>query len=334
MNGMDNNNNKSLESGEASYASLYQIYDRSCQTSMELIDPIVERVIKKRKIETSSLVDEKEMHHSTADAANDLDKAKSVNNVTLSALGNFLILPLMTATTPGNFNANMSGSNDSSSRLINSAKSSMIAKSSKKSSLSLELDSDQPPSTPTGKEEGATKKQKTILLKNSIKKFVYGSDKKPSSSSHHGMKREADSKGVQTGPLPPPPVSVTRLRQSSSCMIRTSNNDINEESGEETRDDETREEQASSMMSWMGPAASNSDIISHERSTFDPPLEEESPQRSVNHPVDETQTPALATTTTNVAAGDNSSLDEFKKVFNKNKNFVVNWEYVESSDYL
>jgi hypothetical protein len=80
-----------------SFVSMYQIYDRSAQTSMDLIDPIVERVIRKKKMnETTSLKDinDKDLNNNNE---NEIDKTKSLNNVTIGALSNLLILPLMAA---------------------------------------------------------------------------------------------------------------------------------------------------------------------------------------------------------------------------------------------
>jgi hypothetical protein len=78
-----------------SFDSLYQIYDRSAQTSMDLVDGLVDKVMRKRKMnETSSLRDaERE--------AGGEDTAKSVPNVTIGALSNLssLIMPLMVAHT-------------------------------------------------------------------------------------------------------------------------------------------------------------------------------------------------------------------------------------------
>lgn len=42
-------NDKSMDSFDT-YTSIYQISDRSCQTSLELLEPVVDRAIKKRKL--------------------------------------------------------------------------------------------------------------------------------------------------------------------------------------------------------------------------------------------------------------------------------------------
>ena len=56
-------NEKSLESFDSS-SFVYQINDRSCQTSLELLEPIVENVLKRRKLtETTSLIDENEINN-------------------------------------------------------------------------------------------------------------------------------------------------------------------------------------------------------------------------------------------------------------------------------
>lgn len=110
-------NDKSMDSFET-YTSIYQISDRSCQTSLELIEPFVERAIKRRKLvsqETTLLFSDKEvnMDNETVvrdqifDTNRDRKSSKMAEMLELDtdtgggpptglgALGNLLLLPLI-----------------------------------------------------------------------------------------------------------------------------------------------------------------------------------------------------------------------------------------------
>ena len=153
-----------------SYASIYQIYDRSCQTSMELIDPFVERVLKKRKLlnETSSLVDEKDINNNNQV---DIDKTKSLNNVTIGALGNFFILPLM-ASAQNNISNNSSITAESSKHFNTLTKTSSILKSVKNNNNNSNIPCLSEIKDTSEKNDAEIVNETTALKKTSTKKNI------------------------------------------------------------------------------------------------------------------------------------------------------------------
>lgn len=100
------------------YTSIYQISDRSCQTSLELLEPFVDRAIKRRKLvtqETTLSFSDGELNTNSELGGGDEDLSKNRDRKTskmaemleletepgggppsgLGALGNLLLLPLI-----------------------------------------------------------------------------------------------------------------------------------------------------------------------------------------------------------------------------------------------
>lgn len=111
-------NDKSMDSFDT-YTSIYQISDRSCQTSLELLEPVVDRAIKKRKLvaqETMVSYSDGELNTTSGVVDNDAQNFQSGRDrksskmaemlelesepgggppTGLGALGNLLLLPLI-----------------------------------------------------------------------------------------------------------------------------------------------------------------------------------------------------------------------------------------------
>lgn len=110
-------NDKSIDSFET-YTSIYQISDRSCQTSLELLEPFVDRAIKRRKLVAQETVlsfsdgelnttTDIEVQNQTFDTVRNRKSSKMVEMLEiesepgggpptgLGALGNLLLLPLI-----------------------------------------------------------------------------------------------------------------------------------------------------------------------------------------------------------------------------------------------
>jgi hypothetical protein len=95
-------NDKSMDSFET-YTSMYQISDRSCQTSLELLEPFVDRAIKRKKLTQTASVsysdDDREFMTTDRKSSKmaemlELDQGAQGPNA-LGALGNLLLLPLI-----------------------------------------------------------------------------------------------------------------------------------------------------------------------------------------------------------------------------------------------
>lgn len=95
-------NDKSMDSFET-YASMYQISDRSCQTSLELLEPFVDRAIKRKKMTKNELGSTTSDDQENSVAANENEAVMNPLGVdptekpanTLGALGNLLLIPLI-----------------------------------------------------------------------------------------------------------------------------------------------------------------------------------------------------------------------------------------------
>ena len=83
--------NKSVDSFEAN-SSIYQINDMSCQTSLELLEPLVESELKRRrKPEKNTILEENKQQEIHKD--NEIDYLENTaSNINLKSIGNFFSL--------------------------------------------------------------------------------------------------------------------------------------------------------------------------------------------------------------------------------------------------
>jgi hypothetical protein len=320
----ENNINNNLESVD-SYASLYQIYDRSAQTSMELIDPLVEHVIRKKKIlETSSLIDEKDMTNNNKNSQLD-DRTRSLNNVTIGALSNFLIFPLM-ATPNNNLNSSSVSQFDESNNTSTSTRTRINSITSKPSILLKSFKSNSKESFPELKSMIADERKKTEDAKNAA--ATGSSESSTTKTPHFSLTSN----------------STTSTTQSS--LRRSSNSSLRKKLGKSFK-----------MRSFFEPDLNENDENDDEDSALSLSSSKKSNRRfsvknfSSNH-VKEYKKSVLKLESTNNQKDNKtiekdlqivnvldedrkqSSLEDFKKVLNQNENFFVKVDAVKASDYL
>lgn len=239
------------------YTSIYQISDRSCQTSLELLDPYVDRALKKRRVpvnETTSLVDEKEFE-STSNEQNPGDKSFSVNNVALGALGNFLFLPLIASN--GNEQEEQTKQPENHEIKKSSQRSSLIKKSANIISRSLSRRS---------KKESSEEKETNQFKNNRI---------------NHVTEKIAET---------------------------------------QTESDEFKNETIKLLDISIDSTLANPDGLLN--------------KKFIRKDINNNQSSDCDSEFTLRMGQEDESLEEFKRIFVKNQNLVVNWDYVQTSDYL
>lgn len=266
------NNDKSLDSFET-YTSIYQINDRSCQTSLELIDPFVDKALKKRRIqknETTSLVDEKEFENISEGTENSTSLS-NINNAAIGALGNFLFLPLLaSSSTP------TTTCKDTTNNTTDSPESQSLAfKHNQKNSLI--------------KKSVKVLEKSKILSNNDKLKENLQEPIKSELNIKPAMNMKSSIKENKAKPM----LKYTKLNH-ATCKIA-----------------ETELEDLSVSTNGIGH------LSKHDHGS------------KVNNLVSDCESEF-----TLKMGQEDESLEDFKQLFTKNQNLVVNWDYVQSSDYL
>lgn len=333
---------KNLDSFDT-YSSIYQITDRSCQTSLDLLEPFVERALKKRNIkETSSLVDEKELIKEENKDALDLTKTASDRNLKIEAFGN-----LFAQKPSSKMNKNLSPLNQISLKVLSDDKKTSTTTIDKKIIEDEEKNK-------IGELSGFTKRSKSSIFTRSLKYFNNGKKAINRNFSAREMKiRETEI--ILNGDIKtdPPVVDFNNnnieLNKKSlkfsidehSELSESENQNIDEAKAEQADTEQnsspTKYQKASNLSNFRKMSKSlslNQKLFKNQVDT----IEMDSPTSTTNQIENESDRSINLTDIENEYLDkmnkEDGSLEDFKQVFIRNQNLIVNWDYVQSSDYL
>ena len=334
------NDNKNLDSFDT-YSSIYQITDRSCQTSLDLLEPFVERALKKRNMkETSSLVDEKELIKEENKNTVDLTKTASDRNLKIEAFGNLFVQKL----SPKLKNNNLPPLNEISLKVLSDDKKTSTTTIDKKNIEDEE-------NNKITELSGFNKRSKSTIFTRSLKYINNGKKVINRNLSAKEFKLKETEVILSDEPKSDVPrvdfnnnIKNISIEDKSQLNI-TQQNEVKNQIIDETKTMEpdepnsspTRSQKASNLNNFRKMSKSlslNQKLFKNQVDMIDM----DSPSSTTNQMENESERSINLTDIENDYLDkmnkEDGSLEDFKQVFIKNQNLIVNWDYVQSSDYL
>jgi hypothetical protein len=336
---------KNLDSFDT-YSSIYQITDRSCQTSLDLLEPFVERALKKRNIkETSSLVDEKELIKEENKDALDLTKTASDRNLKIEAFGNLFAQKPSSIT-----NKNLSPLNQISLKVLSDDKKTSTNTIDKKFIEDEEKNK-------IGELSAFTKRSKSSIFTRSLK-YLNNSKKAINRNFSAREMKIRETEIILNGDIKTDPPVLDFNNNNKNIdnnnkkslhfsidehieLSESENPNIDEAKAEQADTEQssspTKHQKASNSSNFRRMSKSlslNQKLFKNQVDT----IEMDSPTSTTNQIENESDRSINLTDIENEYLDkmnkEDGSLEDFKQVFIRNQNLIVNWDYVQSSDYL